>query len=55
MKILVVEDEQDLRETIRTSLQKEKFTVENIVTESGGINDNTGEGTLPPVNTLNEF
>ena len=28
MKILVVEDEQDLRETIRTSLQKEKFTVE---------------------------
>ena len=33
----------------------EKFTVENIVTESGGINDNTGEGTLPPVNTLNEF
>ena len=28
MKILVVEDEQDLRETIRTSLQKEKFTAE---------------------------
>lgn len=28
MKILVVEDEQDLRETIRTSLQKEKFIVE---------------------------
>lgn len=28
MKILVVEDEQDLRETIRTSLLKEKFVVE---------------------------
>ena len=28
MKILIVEDEQDLRETIRTSLLKEKFVVE---------------------------
>ena len=28
MKILIVEDEQDLRETIRTSLQKEMFVVE---------------------------
>lgn len=28
MKILIVEDEQDLRETIRTSLLKEKFIVE---------------------------
>ena len=28
MKILIVEDEQDLRETIRASLLKEKFVVE---------------------------
>lgn len=28
MKILIVEDERDLRETIRASLQKEKFVVE---------------------------
>ena len=28
MKILIVEDEQDLRETIRTSLSQEKFVVE---------------------------
>ena len=28
MKILIVEDEQNLRETIGTSLQKEKFVVE---------------------------
>ena len=28
MKILIVEDEQELRETIRTSLLKEKFVVE---------------------------
>ena len=28
MKILIIEDEQDLRETIRTSLLKEKFVVE---------------------------
>ena len=31
MKILIVEDEQDLRETIRTSLLKEKF-VDNRIT-----------------------
>ena len=30
MKILIVEDEQDLRETIRTSLLKEKFVVETV-------------------------
>ena len=28
MKILIVEDEQDLRETIAASLRKEKFVVE---------------------------
>lgn len=32
MKILIVEDEQDLRETIRTSLLKEKFVVETAAT-----------------------
>ena len=31
MKILIVEDEQELRETIRTSLEKEKFIVEAAV------------------------
>ena len=30
MKILIVEDEQELRETIRTSLLKEKFVVETV-------------------------
>ena len=35
MKILIVEDERDLRETIRASLQKEKFVVETAAAEAG--------------------
>lgn len=42
MKILVVEDEQDLRETIRASLLKEKFVVEtaaDYASALGKVND----------------
>lgn len=38
MKILIIEDEQDLRETIRSSLLKEKFVVETAVDYSSALN-----------------
>ncbi|WP_373719341.1 response regulator transcription factor [Bacteroides heparinolyticus] len=38
MKILIIEDEQDLRETIRSSLLKEKFVVETAADYSSALN-----------------